>query len=853
MRPWVKVARDLRVARGRVVFMVLALAAGLTSLGTVLSMRGVLGREMTRSYLESVPASAILDTGLPIDDALLAELRARPDVAAATRRATRTARWRRPGAERWGRGILFVLEDYTAPPVATLGHERGARVPPPGGVLVERSAMAVLGAEIGDVVELTTGRGEPIEVRIAGVVHEPALAPAATEQAGYFYASAETLARLEGEARLDELRVLVADDPLDPEAVDRQVRAAASWLASRGAELHEVQVPPPGAHPHQAPSDGVLLLLVTFAGLTVLLAAVLAVSLMSTLMARQVREVAVMKTLGATAGRIRAMYALMVGSVATLALLVAAAPTLLLARLGIDRVAAMLNIDVASYELPWWVHATQVAVALGLPLLAAAPAIARASRASVRTALADHGAPAPRRVRWLDGISDRLLGAALRNAFRVPRRLALTVGLLGVGGALFVAAVSVADAWGAMTDEVRQTRHYDAELRFAVPPDDAAIGALRVERAERWGFAPVTLASASGLPLSRTYPDGAHGSMRLVGVPDATELVDFELLAGRWLEPGDERRVVLNQLAAARVAPDPIGRRVELVVDGRHAEWEVVGVVEEVAAPATVYAPASAFVARTGRELAGLRVVTGAERGATLDAIDALVPMMEASGARVVSAAPLELLYDSMAEHVAVLIALLIGLAILMGVVSALALGSSTAASVVERTRELGAPRDRRAAAAGAPVDPDGNGLRDGARPSPRAGPRAAVGEPRRSGRRRALVRNPAPARVLVAGHGRLGGGLAGARRARVDRSGVRRRAPRRARGARARVISARACCRRARRRRSRSPSRSRGGCRACRDARRAPPRRRGPSPRRGRRPRRGPRRSRRRRSGVRR
>ena len=63
MRPYVKVLRDLWVARGRTAFMVLALAAGLTSMGMVLVGRSVLRREMTRSYMESVPASATFDVG----------------------------------------------------------------------------------------------------------------------------------------------------------------------------------------------------------------------------------------------------------------------------------------------------------------------------------------------------------------------------------------------------------------------------------------------------------------------------------------------------------------------------------------------------------------------------------------------------------------------------------------------------------------------------------------------------------------------------------------------------------------------------------------------------------------------
>lgn len=709
MRPELKVWRDLSAMRGRIAFMVLGLAAGLTSMGSVLTMRTVLSREMRRSYRESRPASATLETGGQIDDRTLAQLRQREEITLAERRATREARWRRPGAERWGRGLLFVVEDFEAQRIARIRREEGARVPPPGTVLVERSAMAVLGLSLGDEVELSTAAGRPRTLRISGVVHESALAPAVTEQAGYFYATPETLAQLEGRAVLDEVRVVVADEPLDRSdivrtRVEAQVDSAAAWLGERGVVIHEIKVPDPGAHPHEGPSRTVLLLFAIFSGLTVFLASILVASLLSTILARQVREVAVLKTLGASRARIAWMYALMMSIIAALALVVSVLPTVGLARLGIEKVSTMLNLDVASYGVPFWVVALQVGVGFSLPLLTAAPAIARASRRSVQEALRERGVSAPRKG-WLSRVSarisigDRVARAALRNAFRMPRRLFLTVGLLAVGGGLFVAAASVADAWEAMTEQVFETRHYDVELRLAQPADDRVLDTLRhpgadggVETVERWGFAPVTFASETGLPLSRTYPDGGHGSFGLVAAPASTELVDFDLRRGRWLRPSDRDQVVLNQLAAARFGEDPIGHQVELIVEGERTRWQVVGVVDEVAAPATAYVSSAGFVERTGLPLNGVRLATGhrSEPGAVEAIIDQLDARLAEDDVRVAAVVPLELLYNAMGEHVSVLIACLTFLALLMAIVSALSLGSSVSTSVVERTRELG-------------------------------------------------------------------------------------------------------------------------------------------------------------------
>lgn len=696
MRPLLKVLRDLGATRGRVAFMVLALAAGLTSMGTVLTMSGVLPGEMSRNYMDTVPASFSFDIGgQGVSDRLMTELRERPEVRLAERRATLTARWRRPGTARWSRALLFVVEDFTHQELALVEHEGGASVPRVGEVLVERSALGVVGAGVGEGVELTTAANAVVELAIVGVVHEPALAPAATEQAGYFYASPGTLALLGEPQTLNELRVLVEHEPLDVTSVEAQATSLAAWLSSRGVEIHEAKVPPPGRHPHQAPSEAVLLLLSLFAGLTVLLAAILSASLLATTMARQVREIGVMKTLGADRRQIVRIYVVMMGVVAGAAVLLSVAPIMAASRLGIDAVASMLNIDIAHHAVPPWVWALLTLTGLALPLLAAAPAIARASRTSVMAALGDHGArvPSPRLARWLTLANDRVLQAALRNALRVPKRFALTLTLLAVGGGLFVCAVSVGDAWEAMTEEVFRTRHYDVELRLAEEVDEPTLALLDDEAVvEAWGFAPATPAT-SGLPFSRTYPDGGHGSFTLIGVPRDTRLVDFTLRSGRWLEPEDVNSVVLNQLAASRVGDDTLGRMVELVVEGRTTAWRVVGVVEEVASPAAAYVSTRGF-ALTGQRVRGLRVATRADTDvAVAHAVEALEARLGAEHVGVVSTLPLELLFNAMGEHVLLLIRCLLGLAFLMALVSALALSSTMSTSVVERTRELGVLR----------------------------------------------------------------------------------------------------------------------------------------------------------------
>ena len=201
----------------------------------------------------------------------------------------------------------------------------------------------------------------------------------------------------------------------------------------------------------------------------------------------------------------------------------------------------------------------------------------------------------------------------------------------------------------------------------------------------------------SGVPVfsDEIRPDGGHGSFHMVATPDRTELVDFTLRAGRQLIPGETNGVVLNQLAAERVGEAPLGKDINLVVEGRMSTWRVVGIVDEVATPAVAYVSRNAFEANTGKPLTTLRVAADStELKKIREPVEQRVAReVSALGGKVIKAVPLQLLYNAMGEHVVVLIRSLIALAVMMAFVGILALGSTMSTNVVERTRELGVLR----------------------------------------------------------------------------------------------------------------------------------------------------------------
>ncbi len=427
------------------------------------------------------------------------------------------------------------------------------------------------------------------------------------------------------------------------------------------------------------------MLLVTFAVLSLILASVLVATSLNAMLARQVREIGVMKTLGARTSQLFGLYALLVGGLSTAAALTALPLGLLGARVGARAVANMLNFDLADPSVPMWVFVVQAASGIILPLAMAFAPINRATRASIRDCIEAHGV--------VQGVAvSARLPSPIRNLLRRPKRLALTLLLLATGGALFIAALSVAQAWERNLDKMRETRHYDVEVRLhqAAPAalDLAAVSGVKA--AEWWGYAPAAFARDGQIDTVRTYPDRGHGSLTLLAPPPATQLIAFPLLAGRWLRGGDNDNVVLNHVAAAQGGGLRVGAAVLLSANGKTRPARVVGIVEEVGAAGVVYMDLANFRENFGEARLARASTLSASSSQREDVIRRLEQALATSGASVEAVIPFAELRTAVGDHVIILVRALGALAAVLALVGLLGLTSAVTTGILERTREIG-------------------------------------------------------------------------------------------------------------------------------------------------------------------
>lgn len=667
---WTKVRRDLALAAGRMSLLVVAVAAGAGGVGSVLGTNGIVTREIDANYLGTRPAAATFDLDR-VDPALVDRVRTWPGVTDAEARATVTARLRL-GPDEWRTLLLTVVPDFTAMRLATITRESGSWPPPAGTMLLERSASEMVPP--GTLhVRLPGGTVRPLTV--SGVVHDPSLAPAWQERSAYGYVTPETLAGLGGSPVLDELKIRT--EAADRAGIESVARDLSAWLTAQGRVVHEIQVPPPGRHPHSSQMTAVMTMLLVFALLGLALAAVLTATVVGALMAQQIRQLGVMKAIGARTGQIAGLYLAEVLLLGLIATLISLPLGTLAARTYAGLVAELLNLELGSLAIPWWVYAAQIAAGLLVPPLFATVPIVRAAGVTVREAIGDFGVRNETVSARFTGL-DRVLLLAVRNTFRRRGRLLLTLGLLSAGGALFLAGLNVAAAWQRTAEEGMASRHYDLDIRLTSPDPalTSTISALPgVRTVETWGYAP----AAARTGISSTYPDGGHGGFTIRGVPGATTLQDFTLVDGRMLRPGDTDAAVLNSMAG----PAEVGDTVTYTVGGRPTTWRVVGLVREIGNPATAYVSKAAFERRIGPSRV-LRVAT--------DDVPAVRAALREADVEAATQSTAELA-AAVDGHVFVLIGALIALAAVMAVVGVLGLAAATGTGVIERTREFAVMR----------------------------------------------------------------------------------------------------------------------------------------------------------------
>ncbi|HYJ05126.1 MAG TPA: ABC transporter permease, partial [Chthoniobacterales bacterium] len=546
---WRKIAGDFRQHRLQIFLIAVILVLGTAGVVAALNARAILAREIARSYQRANAPDIILWFD-KVDPALFDLIRARPGVAQVDARAVAFTRIAGKSGE-WFPMRLTVLPDFARQTVNLIHWDEGAWPADNAGIMIEQSGIPLLDAREGDRVSVRTLTGGTATIPVSGFVHDPAVAPSNQDRMIYGYITPVAASFLGQSGELDQLLVtLTARGSMSD--VAEFTDDLSGWLKARNAAPLRADALN-NKHPHAGLMTAMLRIFEVLAGIAFICSATLAAFVISLWMKREVRQVGIMKTLGARSFQLAWQYLALVAPLILLATALALPIGTAIGRWVVQYHKTMLNIDVADWTVPRSLALGEILFALGIPFLAMALPIVRAARTSVRKAIQDPGIIAPRgpirlTSRLIKMPGNRRWTFALRNTFRRPWRLSLTLLALSAGGALLLTAHNNYESLMRVIDAALAARGHDVEVQLQRPAPAAELEAVAggvpdVEIAEAFRRAGVNLVANDGGSLA--VREGRR--MLLCGYPEGTRLLKLPLQGGRWPGPNDGNAVVVNR------------------------------------------------------------------------------------------------------------------------------------------------------------------------------------------------------------------------------------------------------------------------------------------------------------------
>jgi putative ABC transport system permease protein len=441
---------------------------------------------------------------------------------------------------------------------------------------------------------------------------------------------------------------------------------------------------------------GILGILIMF------LSSSLIINTLNALLTQHRRQIGVMKLVGARGFNISVMYIALIIAYGIIALIIAVP----LGVIGGNGLAAftgnMLSIDIQGFRVVPIAVVIQIILAFSVSLAAGYFPVNKGAKTTVRRAISEDN-PVEESTRY--GLVDRLgiwfkwlsrpILISIRNTFRRKARLALTLFTLIMAGAIFIGVFNVRASLSGFMDTMSQHFLADVMISFTEPYRTAQVerelqAIPGVQRVESWGAATAEVLDAN---------DDVESNLIVIGPPQDTELLDADMVAGRWLQPEDNKVLVVSDAIWEEHPEFEVGDTLRVKFPGqRIEEWPVVGIYRFISMSGDMLAYANydtvAYLTNTPGQATNYRIVAEVD---SLEGQSALSEQVDGylreRGYKISNVEAGKVTREQNSQAVNILVIFLMTMAILTAVVGSIGLMGTMGMNVLERTREIGVMR----------------------------------------------------------------------------------------------------------------------------------------------------------------
>ena len=697
---WRKVLADLWANKTRTFLMVLTITLGVFSVGFVGNMGAMMNRDMDADYNAASPAQVTIYAE-PLNEDWVRSLRKLPGVQNVAGRTQLVAQLVRADGEK----IAIQFEAPKSFQSMQLDLLQPADPLDPSlpfaqrkEVLFDRSA-AGLGYRPGDALQIELADGQTRKLTFKGYMHDVTTIPTGMGNILTGYISADTIQYLGGPDYYNELLVSVSENPTDPQHVTAVAHTITDRFKKDGSiSPAQIVIYNPGHHFAWQITQGVIFILSMLGWMTVLLSTFLIVNTIVALISQHTRQIGIMKAIGGGTGQILGMYLALLLAFSLISLGLSIPLAGYAANLIGRFLANYLNYNQGPLTFDTPTLVIQVILAFLAPLLAALIPLLNGLRIPVREALGSYGIGNTQARKT--GESNHLyffprpVLVSLRNTVRKKARLALTLGALVLGGAIFIAVFNL---WLSFAQTMRDVQGYflaDINFTFTGPHyfEDVKNIAMKnpsVTDVEGWITANAEVMSGDGK---------SSNEVAFMAPPSNSSLIKPIITAGRWLTPLDQNAVVIgNQLLKLR--PDlKVGDWITIKFQNEQKQWQIVGIYR---LPGNVNPPLLytnyeylSRVMHSPDQVYSLRVITSQHDAAAQKTIsNALEQSYRDHHVPVAFIQQGAVWMAQQTSQTDILVYFMLIMAVLIACVGGLGLMGMMSINVMERTREIGVMR----------------------------------------------------------------------------------------------------------------------------------------------------------------